>query len=154
MNPAFYITPVTALHPDMQALQAEAAAEGFHIVDRLMKDWLSTANIFDRPSELFLGGFLDNKLLGFCGLNVDPYMVQDGVARLRHLYVRRDARRNGVATALVKFILNEAKGNFHLVRLRTDTREAAEFYVRLGFESVNDATASHIVLLREAAQNI
>jgi hypothetical protein len=53
MTPAFHIAPVTALHPDMGALQSEAAAEGFRFVDKLVEDWLSAANRFDRPGELF-----------------------------------------------------------------------------------------------------
>jgi GNAT superfamily N-acetyltransferase len=69
------------------------------------------------------------------------------VGRLRHLYVRQDARRNGIGSALVRLILDEAKGAFQFVRLRTDTPEAAEFYAQLGFTSVNDATASHMKLL-------
>jgi len=131
----------------MGAVQAEASAEGFRFVDRLIEEWRSAANRFDRPGELFLGGFLERQLLGFCGLNYDPYTDQGGVARLRHLYVRRDVRRTGVASALVRLILSEAKGSFHLVRLRTDTSDAAEFYARLGFVSVIDATPSHELFL-------
>jgi hypothetical protein len=54
MTPAFHIAPVTALHPDMRALQSEAAAEGFRFVDKLIEDWLSATNRFDRPGELCL----------------------------------------------------------------------------------------------------
>jgi GNAT superfamily N-acetyltransferase len=147
MTPAFHIAPVMALHPDIGALQSEAAAEGFRFVEKLIEDWMSAANRFDRPGELFLGGFRDGRLAGVCGLNHDPYTDRDGVGRLRHLYVRQDARRNGIASALVRLILDEAKGTFQVVRLRTDTPETAEFYTQLGFTSVNDATASHMKLL-------
>ncbi len=147
MTTVFHIAPVTGLHPDMEALQAEAAAEGFRFVDKLVDDWLSAANRFDRPGELFLGGFQGSRLLGFCGLNHDPYTTQDEVGRLRHLFVRQDSRRNGIASALVKRLLDEANGIFQLVRLRTDTREAAALYIQLGFLPVSDATVSHLKIL-------
>jgi GNAT superfamily N-acetyltransferase len=147
MTPAFHIAPVTVLHPDIEALQLEAAAEGFRFVDKLIKDWLSAANRFDRPGELFLGAFQEGHLAGFCGLNHDHYADREGVGRLRHLYVRQDARRSGIGSVLVKFILDEAKDAFQVVRLRTDTPEAAEFYTKLGFKSVIDTTASHVKLL-------
>jgi hypothetical protein len=88
MTPAFHTAPVTALDPDLGALQSEAAAEGFRFVDKLIEDWLSAANRFDRPGELFLGDFREGRLAGICSLNHDPYTDRDGVGRLRHLYVR------------------------------------------------------------------
>jgi GNAT superfamily N-acetyltransferase len=153
MTQTFHLRPATALHADMGEFQAEAASEGFRFIDKLMGDWLSAANRFDRPGELFLGAFQEGRLLGICGLNHDPYTDQDGIGRLRHLYVRQDARRNGIASALVERILGEAEGVFQLVRLRTDSREAAEFYTRLGFTPVNDATASHVLPLPYQVQN-
>jgi len=147
MTLAFHLRPATAHHPDMGELRANAAAEGFRFVDKLVEDWLSAANRFDRPNELFLGAFRERRLLGVCGLNHDPYTGQESVGRLRHLYVRPDARRNGVASALIKYILGEAETVFQLVRLRTDTHEAAEFYTRLGFTTVRDAAASHAIRL-------
>lgn len=148
MTRDIHIAPITAFHPDMGAIQAQAKAEGFRFVDRLVEEWRSGTNRFHQPGELFLGGFRQCQLLGFCGLNFDPYMNQREVGRLRHLYVLQEARRGGLASALVSLILSEAKGIFELVRLRTDNSEAAEFYTQFGFKPVNDTTATHIMLLR------
>ena len=68
---------------------------------------------------------------------------QDGIGRLRHLYVRNSERRSGIGSALVQQLLNHAEGVFHSVRLRTDTREAATFYVSLKFRPVRDKAATH-----------
>jgi len=144
----FHIDTITALHPGMGVLRAEAADEGFRFVDRLVFDWFSGANRFDRPDEMFIAAFVESRLIGFCGLNRDPYAERYGVGRLRHLYVGHGARRLGVGTRLVQFVLNEAKAKFHVVRLRTQSREAASFYLRLGFEPVQDEMASHIIPLR------
>ena len=145
--PSFRIAPATAIHFDMRTLRAEAASEGFGFVDRLIDDWLSAANRFEKPGELFFGGFREGSLIAACGLNRDPYTDRDQVGRLRHLYVLRSARRQGIASALVRRVLSEAKGVFQFVRLRSHTREAAEFYGRLGFIQVTDETASHMIRL-------
>ena len=145
--PSFLIAPTTALNPDMRILSAEAASEGFGFVDRLIEDWLNGANRFEKPGELLLGGFREGSLLAVCGLNRDPYIDRSQVGRLRHLYVLRSARGEGIASALVRRVLSEAKGVFPIVRLRTHTREAAEFYGRLGFVQITDETSTHVIRL-------
>jgi GNAT superfamily N-acetyltransferase len=131
----------------LKILRAAAASEGFGFIDRLIDDWQTGLNRFDRPGERFFGSFQEDRLLAVCGLNRDPYVDQDGVGRLRHLYVLRAVRRRGVATALVKRALSEAAGFFRFVRLQTDNQEAAELYAKLGFAHVIDETASHVIAL-------
>jgi GNAT superfamily N-acetyltransferase len=117
--------------------------EGFLFVDRLVRDWTSGSNRFDLGGEQFLYAFAGEILIGVCGLNRDPYLDQDGIGRLRHLYVRECARRRGVASALVRRMLDEAGNTFQVVRLRTATMEAAAFYLWHGFVPVWEETASH-----------
>jgi GNAT superfamily N-acetyltransferase len=148
MTATIHIAPTTALHPGIAALAAEATGEGFHFVGRLVDDWTSGSNRFEQRGERLLGALWGNDLAAVCGLNCDPYIERDGVGRLRHLYVRKAARRHGIGAALVQRLLDEASTTFHLVRLRTATAEAAAFYHRLGFMSVEDDTASHVIALR------
>jgi GNAT superfamily N-acetyltransferase len=126
--------------------------EGFLFVDRLVRDWTSGSNRFDLGGEQFLYAFAGEILIGVCGLNRDPYLDQDGIGRLRHLYVRQCARHRGVASALVRRMLDEAGNTFRIVRRRTATTEAAAFYLRHGFVPVRDETASHAkaLLLNES----
>jgi GNAT superfamily N-acetyltransferase len=147
MTPAFRIAPATALHPGMELLRAEAINEGFLFVDRLVRDWTSGSNRFDHLGERLLGAFAGDNLIGVCGLNRDPYVNRDEIGRLRHLYVRACARRRGVASVLVRQLLDEASNAFRIVRLRTATQEAAEFYLRHGFVPLQDETASHVKAL-------
>ena len=128
-------------------MRAEAIEEGFRFVDRLIVDWNVGINRFASPGESFLGAFADSDLVGFCGLNRDPYSEQDAVCRLRHLYIQRAYRRAGIGSALVQWLLHEASANFRLVRVRTESEEAAAFYLRLGFAPVADKTATHIKTL-------
>ncbi len=147
MSPASRIAPLFELPDGIQELRAEAAREGYRFVDKLMVEWRSGANRFTRPGEVFLGALRAANLVAVGGLNHDPYANQDGIGRLRHLYVVKSARGSGVGSALVRELLARAEGVFHSVRLRTETPEAADFYVRLGFSPVRDGTASHVKLL-------
>ena len=148
MGPAFRIAPLLDLPVGIEMLRAEAAEEGFRFLDKLVTEWHSAENGFAKPGEVFLGAFQADGLVAVGGLNRDPYADKDGVGRLRHLYVTKSARRSGVGAALVRQLLDRAAGSFHVVRLRTATREAAEFYVRLGFSPVDDQAATHARFLR------
>lgn len=112
------------------------------------RKWHEGTNRFAKPGEVFLGVFRAAALIAVGGLNRDPYADQDGIGRLRHLYVRQSTRRSGVGAALVRQLLGHADGMFHAVRLRTETREAANFYVNLGFRSVQEDAASNVILLQ------
>ena len=148
---SFHIGATTALRSDINTLRSEAAREGFGFIDRLVDDWRSGANRFDQSGELFLGGFLEDKLVAVCGLNRDPYTNQAEIGRLRHLYVEPTQRRRGIASALVRHILGEAEAEsvFQSVRLRTPSHAAAAFYAALGFLRITDETATHTMALHD-----
>ena len=143
MNPTVRITPLFDLPSSIEKLRAEAAGEGFRFVDKLVTEWRSGENRFARPGEAFLGACQGNELAAVGGLNRDPYADEDGIGRLRHLYVTKSARRSGVASALVRHLVDPAVGHFHVVRLRTASREAANLYISLGFHPVGEEAATH-----------
>lgn len=132
-------------------LAIEAEGEGHGFVRRLLDDWRIGSNRFDAPGEaLFIDVEKDN-VLGTCGLNVDPYLNDPRVGRIRHLYVRRDSRRQGVATRLLAATLRAAAGRFDRLRLRTENPVAGSFYERRGFEPVcGDSTATHWIIATHA----
>ena len=136
---------VATLAADLDPLVAEADAEGHLFMRRLCDAWDRHENRFDRPGELLLTARIDGRLVGIGGLNIDPYAQADHVGRLRHLYVTRAARRLGVGTLLVRHILAQAKPHFSIVRLRTDSPDAAAFYARLGFQPTDERDATHII---------
>jgi GNAT superfamily N-acetyltransferase len=139
------LEPITTLDDEIDHLIAEANADGHFFVQRLRDAWASGENRFDRPGELLLAARIDGSLVGVGGLNVDPYAQTPGVARLRHLYVARRARRLGVGSALVQHIVTAARPHFAIVRLRTDSPDAAAFYLRLGFQPTDQTDATHIL---------
>ena len=140
--------PVEALGP----LVAESEQAGSRLVRRLVEDWVSGANRFDRRGEALFGLRIDGRLVGVCGLNVDPYTDAQSVGRVRHLYVLSAFRRLGAGRRLVSEVVQTARGSFDTLRLRTTNPAAARLYESLGFRPTDGsvADASHVMRLTEA----
>src|SRR5712692_11944046 len=94
------------------ALLAESEEAGSRFVRRLVEEWASGANQFDRPGEVLFGARIGGRLVGLCGLNVDPYAADERVGRVRHLYVLSAFRRLGVGQRLVAEVVEAARGRF------------------------------------------
>jgi GNAT superfamily N-acetyltransferase len=139
------IEPLQDLPVDaMGAFVTENERAGFRFVRRLIDEWVSGANRFDRPGEALFAARVDGRLLGVCGLNVDPYSVEARVGRVRHLYVLSAFRRLGVGRQLVAGVVAAAQGRFDVLRLSTGNESAVRLYEALGFrpagKAVRDAT--------------
>jgi GNAT superfamily N-acetyltransferase len=137
------IHPLTDLPSQIVDLEREASEEGFHFLGRLVAEWRTGSNRFDKPGECLLAVTENGILVGIGGLNADPYRPDGATARLRRLYVAKAFRRRGVGEALVLALLQKASPWFRSVRLSTDTESASAFYCRLGFIAVDDETATH-----------
>jgi len=132
--------------PDLTRLVEGSERAGTRFVRRLVEEWASGANRFDRPGEALFAAWLDGGLVGVCGLNIDPYAAAAGVGRVRHLYVLAAHRRHGVGEQLVGAIVAAARGRFHTLRLRTTNPAAARLYERLGFRATGDvADCTHVL---------
>lgn len=129
------------------ALVGVGREEGFGFLDRLIDDWRTGANRFDRPGERFVMAMEDGEVVGFSGLNVDPYVDAEAIGRLRHLYVLPSHRRKGVGSCLVHALLLDAAEHFRIIRLRTANPDAARFYEALGFGKLAQPDASHRMIL-------
>jgi len=93
----------TALPAGFAALQAEARAGGFGMLDVLAAQWAAGRNRFDRDGEALFAGYMDEKLAGIGGLTIDPYFP--GALRMRRFYVRQAFRRHGVGRAIAGALL-------------------------------------------------
>ena len=142
------IFPLRRPDLDLGALLAESEQAGLRLVRRLVEEWVSGANRFDRPGEELFGAWLDGRVVGVCGLNVDPYTAKEGVGRVRHLYVLSAFRRRGVGRGLIAAVIEAARGRFGELRLRTGNPEAARVYEAIGFQpSSRVADCTHIMEL-------
>ena len=130
-------------------LVAESEQAGWRFVRRLAEEWAGGRNRFDRPGEALFAGLIDGRMIGVCGLNVDPYAAEGRVGRVRHLYVLSAYRQHGVGRQLVGEIIATARGAFDTLRLRTENPAAARLYERLGFRrSTGVADCTHLMELR------
>ena len=86
----------TTLPAEIGAMATEAESEGFRFVTRLVAEWAQGENRFDRDGEILFIARDDGRVVGVCGVNVDPYADSAGIARLRHLYVTLSSRRTGI----------------------------------------------------------
>lgn len=131
------------------ALVAESQSAGYRFVRRLADEWASGANRFDRPGEALFVARGDGRLIGACGLNIDPYTKAASVGRVRHLYVLSAYRRLGVGGQLVGRVVDAARGRFGRLRLSTQNPEAAQLYERMGFtRSAGAPDHTHVLELR------
>jgi GNAT superfamily N-acetyltransferase len=129
----------------LDALLAESEQAGSPIVRRLVDEWASGANRFDRSGEALFAARIDGRLVGVCGLNVDPYSAEPRLGRVRHLYVLSAYRRHGIGRQLVARVVATAQGRFDRLRLSTGNPVAARFYERTGFRSDEAAHCTHVM---------
>ncbi|UOR12886.1 GNAT family N-acetyltransferase [Halobacillus amylolyticus] len=119
---------------DITYLVNESTEEGFQFLERLVNDYKIGTNTFKAPGESLYGVFNnDGALIAIGGLNIDPYLHEQKIGRLRRFYVSRAYRRNGIGTVLLKEIIRNAKLFYKVLVLHTDTEQADKFYTSLGF---------------------
>ena len=132
--------PTDALAP----LLAASIDEGFHFVERLVREWQEGKECFNRPGELLLAAYQGTNIIAIGGLTADPYSDEPAIGRLRHIYVRPDARRRGIGRRLVQLLEQAAQRTYRALVLRTDTPIAARFYEGLGYTPLSPGgTATH-----------
>ena len=146
-GPQFIIGPCTPLRPDIESLARHARREGCRCVDRLIDDWRSGANRFDRTGERLLAAFLRDAVVSVGGLNVDPYVGNSRCGRLRHLYVDPAHRGRDIGHRLVAALIKDPQHAFDRIRLRA-TEESNGFYDAVGFAPSSDTDATHVLHLR------
>jgi GNAT superfamily N-acetyltransferase len=112
---------------------AEAAAGEALFLFRLRDQWIDGSERFDRPGELLIGAFSADELVGVAGVSYDPYEPDDGLARIRHVYVLARHRGRGVGRSLMLRLIDHAGKHFKLLRLKTSNPAAASLYEALGF---------------------
>lgn len=137
------IQKVVDLQVDMlNEILLESKSNGFNAISRVITDWNSGSNRFDRPGEaLFLAQQAD-RCIGTCGLNLDPYAQSAPIGRIRRLYVLSHYRRQGVGRSLVKQVISEACLSFEWLHVRTNSLSGNLLYRSLGF--VPDLTSETV----------
>ena len=124
-------------------LLQESIAEGYDMLRRLIDDWEADRNRFSRLGERLLSAHKRGRLVGICGRSIDPYTEGPRIGRVRRLYVRREARRQGVGRDLLGAIIADADAHFDKMHVRAPAA-AFSFYRAMGFERLDrDPFATH-----------
>ncbi|HYS69511.1 MAG TPA: GNAT family N-acetyltransferase [Gemmatimonadaceae bacterium] len=128
----------------LASLLAASIEEGFHFVERLVREWEEAQQRFNQPGELLLAVYKEEDIIAIGGLTSDPYSDDPALGRLRHIYVRPDARRRGIGRRLVRILEQAAEQTYRALVLRTDSPAAARFYETLGYTQLPPgSTATH-----------
>lgn len=137
------IKEISKLPDGFEALLDESVAQNFNFLKKMQEEWISGKNQFNKNGERAFAVFDGNILIGIGGLNIDPYLPNDQIGRVRHLYILSTYRKNGAGKLLMNEIIKTAKLYYPKLRLKTDTAIAAKFYESLGFAKVTSDSASH-----------
>jgi GNAT superfamily N-acetyltransferase len=134
MSEKAVVARITDLARDRLAvLLAESEASGYRFVRRLVDEWERGVNRFSRPGEVLFAAESGGQIVGVCGLNVDPYLDDPLVARVRNVYVLAACRGRGIGRRLVGHAIATARGHFDRLRLRAEEAGPARLYESLGF---------------------
>lgn len=132
---------------------AESKTAGFRAIERLITDWETEVNRFDRPGEALFIVRKSDRILGVCGVNCHPYIDSSQIGRVRRLYVMQENRRQGIGRTLVHEIIEVAKLSFDWLHVRTTNPVAAQFYQSLGFMLSHCESATHTLNLITTRQD-
>jgi ribosomal protein S18 acetylase RimI-like enzyme len=130
--------------PQLTPLMKASREEGFFFLSRLEHEYLSRQVRFDAAGEMLLGAFEDSTIVAIAGLTRDPYDIDQRTGCVRHVYVLPQFRSRGIGKALLGELERHGKAHFTMLVLRTDTLAAANFYQRIGYETLAPGeTATH-----------
>ncbi|MDH4421792.1 GNAT family N-acetyltransferase [Bacillus cereus] len=118
---------------EIHHLVQESKEEGFNFLTKLVNEYESEVNTFNKTGECLYGMFQEEMLIGIGGLNQDPYTEDNKIGRLRRFYISKDYRRIGLGNLLLNRLLSHAEKYFQIVILHTDTKQGDAFYMANGF---------------------
>lgn len=139
---------VQGFHPgELDELVSESSREGFRHIRRLVDEYISGVNRFDRNHEALFVCRSEGRIIGICGLNQTPDSGGD-TGRVRRMYVLPEFRRQGVGRMLMQAVIQAAADHYSWLVLRTDQTQAGDFYISLGFsESPQHLNITHCLKL-------
>lgn len=123
---------------EVAPLAEVAETEGFTMLSTLIAEWHDGSNRFALNGEALIGAFSEGKLVGVCGLNVDPYSSIARIGRVRRLYVLPEFRHRGIGSGLLRSVVQQAGGKFDELRVRTRDERASSSYLCKGFLRITD----------------
>ena len=132
---------------ELTDLAIEAHQEGYRFVQRTIDEWLLRKNDFSKPGEIFYAIKVDGKVVSIGGINVDPYVHDKSIGRIRHVYTSKEYRRRGYSKLILNKLISNAGLHFKVLRLSTNNEFASKLYVSLGFTKHMGHKVTHLMKL-------
>ncbi|MCB1445970.1 MAG: GNAT family N-acetyltransferase [Rhizobiaceae bacterium] len=131
------------LPSDVADLGLEAQAEGYRLIDTLMREWADGTNRYDGTEEILMTVRRNDRLVGIGGVTVDP--VVTSALRMRRFYIGKAFRRHGLgrrlASALIESVVPQGKPIF----VNAGTKVAPAFWEAIGFRRHVEAGHTHVL---------
>jgi len=130
-------------------LVQDSVGQGFNMLERLVLEYQSGVNRFDKPGEALFGVYRPKAgIVAVGGLNLNPYPDDPGAGRVRRVYVHSSFRQQGLGRAIVEAIVAEARRAHYVSLVLRAPKSAFRFYESLGFEAVSGIdTMNHRLML-------
>jgi GNAT superfamily N-acetyltransferase len=128
----------------LAGLRREAGDEGIRIVGVIVDRWLDGSQRYDGPGEALLVArrASDGRIVAVGGLAWCPDV--DGALRVRRFYVSPAARRQGIARALARRLIDDAATHTSTITCNAKASAAAPpFWESLGFRPVDTDGITH-----------
>jgi GNAT superfamily N-acetyltransferase len=129
---------------DISHIRNMAEQEGYNMLNRLVTDYDSGENRFDKEGEKLIGNISDDMVTALCGLNIESTNNQYG--RIRRLYVLPKYRNQGIGTELVNHLITFAGKYYKGVTVNIGNLPVSGFYESTGFSPVNNPSYTHLLL--------
>ena len=126
---------------DLSMLLTASELEGYKQIRRMLTDWQSGTNRFDKPGECMFVA-IKGDVVGVCGLNDNG----DNRGRLRRLYVHPNYRNKGVGNKLTQACIDHGLQTFENIVTNAGGDMAMRFYNRLGWRQINEDRLTHSLL--------
>src|SRR5690606_16545365 len=141
------IKKVTDLNTfDITTILESSLSEGYRFIRRLIEEYKNGTNRFDKKGEILLIIELEKQVIGIGGLNIDPYLNEEQVGRIRHIYIDPKHRGKRIGKQLVELLVEESSKDFKKLRLLTENPIADQLYQKVGFKKVEGHyKASHVL---------
>ena len=147
---AFEIVPAeTRMPAGIATLAFEAESEGIRNIALLVNQWIDGTQRYDRPGESLMVAVAaaatpaGERVLGIGGLTWCPDVP--GALRVRRFYVRPVARRNGIAQALARRLLDGGTQHSSTFTCNAGASLAAPlFWEAMGFRPVDTPGITHV----------
>ncbi|TAZ00803.1 GNAT family N-acetyltransferase [Rhizobium leguminosarum] len=134
------------LPQEIADLESEARQEGYLHITRLIDEWSTGDNRFQRDGERLLGAYVDDALAGIGSMTVETAM--SGVLRMRRFYVRPATRGRGIGRILALALLDHARSFCTVVIVHAGNDGAAKFWESLGFQPHGRDGYTHLLALQ------